>query len=148
MDTPAIRACSTAPKSCGWRGRPGSRRAVRSISGVNEHAARADIDGVLRNYLIGVRMALGGAAGYRVGVRASQAWCGGLVDRGLAALSWLAQAAPDAGGARHALLQWPAARIVLDGAELRLSPVLGQPGCDPGLFQLLGRSQALGALRR
>lgn len=116
--------------------------------GLSEQAARADIDGVLRNYLIGVRMALGGAAGYRVGVRASQAWCAGLVDRGLAALSWLAQAAPDAGGARHALLQWPAARIVLDGAELRLAPVLGQPGCDPGLFQLLGRSQALGVLRR
>lgn len=115
--------------------------------GVSEEAAGADIDGVLKDYLIGVRMALGGVAGYRVGVRGSQAWCAGLVDRGLAALSWLAQA-PDPAGARHALLQWPAARIVLDGAELRLAPVLVQPGRDPGLFQLAGRSQALGVLKR
>lgn len=115
--------------------------------GVSAHAARGDLDGVLRNYLMGVRMALGGIDGYRVGVHSSQARCAGLVDRGLAAFSWLAQAALDAGSARHALLQWPAARIVLDGAELRLSPVLGQPDCDTGLFRLAGRSLALGIVR-
>lgn len=34
------------------------------------------------------------------------------------------------------------------GAELRLSPVLGQPGRDPGLFRLAGHGAALGVGRR
>jgi len=107
-------------------------------------ATRADIDGVLKHYLAGVRSALGGAAGYRVGVRGSQTWCVALVDRGLAALSWLVSLPANSEAPRHELLQWPAARLVLDGAELRLSPVLGQPGRDPGLFQLAGHGEALG----
>lgn len=111
---------------------------------LGEEATGADIDGVLKHYLAGVRSALGGAAGYRVGVRGSQAWCVGLVDRGLAALSWLVSMPANSEAPCHELLQWPAACLVLDGAELRLSPVLGQPGRDPGLFRLAGRGAALG----
>lgn len=108
--------------------------------------ALADLDGSLGRYLAGLRAALGGGAGYRLGVRGSHAACAGLVDRGLAALSWLALTAPDTLAARHALLQWPAARLVLDGCELRLAPVLGQPGRDPGLFRVA--SGAHGDARR
>lgn len=103
---------------------------------LRESAVSSDIDGSLKQYLAGIRAAFAGGAGYRVGVRGSHAWCAGLVDRGLAALSWLAPSPPEAVAARHDLLQWPAARLVLDGAELRLAPVLAQPGRDPGLFQL------------
>lgn len=115
---------------------------------LGEDTTPADLDGVLKHYLAGVRSALGGAAGYRVGVHGSHAWCAGLVDRGLGALSWLVSVPAGGAAPRHNLLQWPAARLVLDGAELRLSPVLGQPGRDPGLFQLAGHGQAFGAESR
>ncbi|GEM_PF-1160214 len=115
---------------------------------LGEDTTPADIDGVLKHYLAGVRSALGGAAGYRVGVHGSHAWCAGLVDRGLGALSWLVSMPAGGVAPRHNLLQWPSARLVLDGAELRLSPVLGQPGKDPGLFQLAGHRAALGMGRR
>lgn len=111
---------------------------------VGDEAARADIDGGLRHYLAGVRSALDGVAGYRVGVRGSHAVCAGLLDRGLAALSWLASMPADGEAPRHDLLQWPAARLLLDGAGLRLAPVLGQPGRDPGLFGLAGQGAELG----
>ncbi|HAK91971.1 glycoside hydrolase domain-containing protein [Massilia timonae] len=115
---------------------------------LGEDTTPADIDGVLKHYLAGVRSALGGAAGYRVGVHGSHAWCAGLVDRGLGALSWLVSMPAGGVAPRHNLLQWPSARLVLDGAELRLSPVLGQPGRDPGLFQLAGPGAALSAAFR
>ncbi|WP_306392756.1 glycoside hydrolase domain-containing protein [Telluria beijingensis] len=112
---------------------------------LGETASAADLDDKLTQYLAGLRAALGGGAGYRVGVRGSHAACAGLVDRGLAALSWLAPT-PSGAAARHALLQWPAARLVLDGVELRLAPVLGQAGRDPGLFSVA--SGAHGDARR
>ncbi|MGF6275637.1 hypothetical protein ABIB38_004038 [Massilia sp. UYP11] len=114
---------------------------------LGEDATPADIDGGLKSYLAGVRSALGGAAGYRIGVHGSHAWCLSLVDRGLGALSWLVSMPAGGVAPRHNLLQWPSARLVLDGAELRLSPVLGQPGTDPGLFQLAGHGEALGVGR-
>jgi len=113
---------------------------------LGERIPMVDLDGSVTHYLAGLRAALGGGAGYRVGVRGSHPMCAGLVDRGLAALSWLAPTPPDALAARHALLQWPAARLVLDGVELRLAPVLGQPGRDPGLFRIA--SGAHGDARR
>ena len=65
-----------------------------------------------------------------------------MLDRGLATLSWLSQARGFAGtqGYAHAmrydLLQWMAARITLDGALIDIAPDIGNPGRDPGLFQL------------
>lgn len=109
---------------------------------VGHDATREEVDGPIGAYFMGIRATLGGPAGYRVGVYGSGRCCAAMLDRGLATLSWLSQARGFAGtqGYAHAmrydLLQWMAARITLDGALIDIAPDIGNPGRDPGLFQL------------
>jgi len=108
-----------------------------------EHdATRAEVDGPIGAYFTGIRATLGGPAGYRVGVHGSGRCCAAMVDRGLASLTWLSQARGFAGtqgcafALRYELLQWMATRVELDGEMVEISPDIGNPGRDPGLFQV------------
>lgn len=86
-------------------------------------------------YFAGVRAALGGAGGYRIGALGAAARCAGLLDRRLAALGWTRSPA-SASAHRHALLEWPATVILIGDAAFELAPVLGRPERDAGLFRL------------
>ena len=108
-----------------------------------EHdATRAEVDGPISAYFTGIRATMGGPAGYRVGVHGSGRCCAAMLDRGLASLSWLSQARGFAGtqGYAHAmrydLLQWMATRVELGGVMFEIAPDIGNPGRDPGLFQV------------
>lgn len=115
---------------------------------IGHDATREEVDGPIRAYFTGIRATLGGAAGYRVGVYGSGRCCTGMVDRGLAALTWLSQARGYAGTQRYAhamrydLLQWLPTRITLDGAVFEITPDISNPECDPGLFRLGQRAPA------
>lgn len=109
---------------------------------VDYDASRAEVDGPIADYFSGVRAALNGAAGYRIGVYGSGLCCGAMVDRGLAALSWLAQSRGYCGSEAYAqamrydLIQSLGARISVDGAPLDIDPDASHPERDPGLFML------------
>lgn len=109
---------------------------------VGHDAARDEVDGPIAAYFMGIRATLGGPAGYRVGVHGSSRCCGAMLDRGLATLSWLSQARGFAGtqsyayAMRYDLLQWMATCIALDGGMVDIMPDIGNPGRNPGLFQL------------
>ena len=109
---------------------------------VDYDASRAEVDGPIADYFSGVRAALNGAAGYRIGVYGSGLCCGAMVDRGLAALSRLAQSRGYCGSEAYAqamrydLIQSLGARISVDGAPLDIDPDASHPERDPGLFML------------
>jgi len=107
----------------------------------------ADIDGGISNYFTGVHAALyvanDGAPSYRVGVYGSGLCCGALVERGIAALSWLSQSTGFAGSRQYAeqkrydILQTLPARIVgADGIVLGIDPDTTHPERDAGLFSV------------
>lgn len=109
---------------------------------VGHDATREEVDGPIAAYFTGIRATLGGPAGYRVGVHGSGRCCAAMIDRGLATLAWLSQARGFAGtqsyahAMRYDLLQWMPTRIALDGATVEITPDIGNPGRDPGLFQV------------
>lgn len=113
---------------------------------VDYDATRADIDGPVGAYFSGLRAALNGAAGYRIGVYGSGLCCAAMVDRGLASLSWLSQSGGFCGtqayaqAMRYDLIQSLGTRISLDGAALDIDPDASNPqrspDHDPGLFLL------------
>jgi hypothetical protein len=109
---------------------------------VGHDATRDEVDGPISAYFTGIRATLSGAAGYRVGVHGSGRCCAAMVDRGLATLAWLSQARgfagtqSDAHAMRYDLLQWMATRIALGGETFEITPDIGNPGRDPGLFQV------------
>lgn len=107
---------------------------------VDYDATRADIDGPVGAYFGGVRAALSGAAGYRVGVYGSGLCCGAMIDRGLASVSWLSQSRGFCGtldyaqNMRYDLIQTQGVRISIDGILLDIDPDASNPDRDPGLF--------------
>ncbi len=114
---------------------------------VDYDPTQADIDGGISNYFTGVHAALyvanDGAPSYRVGVYGSGLCCGALVERGMAALSWLSQSTGFAGSRQYAeqkrydILQTLPARIVgADGSVLSIDPDTTHPDNDAGLFSL------------
>jgi hypothetical protein len=108
---------------------------------VDYDASHADIDGPVNAYFGGVRAALNGAAGYRVGVYGSGLSCGAMVDRGLATASWLSQSRGFCGtldyaqAMRYDLIQLQGLRISVDGQLLDIDPDTSNPDRDPGLFR-------------
>jgi hypothetical protein len=114
---------------------------------VDYDPTQADIDGVISNYFTGVKAALyvanDGQPSYRVGVYGSGLCCGALVERDMAALSWLSQSTGFAGSRQYAeqkrydLLQMLPARIVgADGIVLSIDPNATHPERDAGLFKV------------
>jgi len=114
---------------------------------VDYDPTQADIDGGISNYFTGVHAALyvanDGAPSYRVGVYGSGLCCGALVERGMAALSWLSQSTGFAGSRQYAeqqrydILQTLPARIVgADGIVLSIDPDTTHPDKDAGLFSV------------
>ena len=109
---------------------------------IEHDATREEVDGQIAAYFTGIRATLGGPAGYRVGVHGSGRCCAAMIDRGLATLAWLSQARGFAGtqsyafAMRYDLLQWMPTRIELAGETFDVTPDIGNPGRDPGLFQL------------
>ncbi|MEH6434386.1 DUF1906 domain-containing protein [Massilia sp. DD77] len=113
---------------------------------VDYDATRAGIDAPVSAYFSGVRAALNGAAGYRLGVYGSGLCCGAMLDRGLASLSWRSQSGGFCGSRdyaqamRHDLIQSLGTRLSLDGAALEIDPDASNPQRgpehDPGLFLL------------
>ncbi|MCS0592469.1 DUF1906 domain-containing protein [Massilia norwichensis] len=114
---------------------------------VDYDPTQADIDGGISNYFTGVHAALyvanDGAPSYRVGVYGSGLCCGALVERDIAALSWLSQSTGFAGSRQYAeqkrydILQMLPARIVgADGIVLGIDPDTTHPDRDAGLFSV------------
>jgi hypothetical protein len=114
---------------------------------VDYDPTQADIDGGISNYFTGVRAALyvanDSAPSYRVGVYGSGLCCGALVEREMAALSWLSQSSGFAGSRQYAdqkrydLIQMLPVRIVgADGIVLGIDPDATHPDKDAGLFEL------------
>ena len=114
---------------------------------VDYDPTQADIDGGISNYFTGVHAALyvanDGAPSYRVGVYGSGLCCGALVERDIAALSWLSQSTGFAGSRQYAeqqrydILQTLPARIVgADGIVLSIDPDTTHPDKDAGLFSV------------
>jgi len=114
---------------------------------VDYDPTQADIDGAISNYFTGVHAALHvGAEGqpsYRVGVYGSGLCCGVLVERGIAALSWLSQSTGFAGSRQYAeqgrydLIQMLPARILgEDGIVLSVDPDATHPEREAGLFSV------------
>jgi hypothetical protein len=114
---------------------------------VDYDPTQADIDGVISNYFTGVKAALyvanDGQPSYQVGVYGSGLCCGALVERDMAALSWLSQSTGFAGSRQYAeqkrydLLQMLPARIVgADGIVLSIDPNATHPERDAGLFMV------------
>jgi hypothetical protein len=112
---------------------------------VDYDPTQADIDGGISNYFTGVHAALyvanEGAPSYRVGVYGSGLCCGALLEREMAALSWLSQSSGFAGSRRYAdqklydIIQMLPARIVgADGIVLSIDPDATHPEKDAGLF--------------
>lgn len=114
---------------------------------VDYDPSQADIDGSISNYFTGVHAALyvanEGAPSYRVGVYGSGLCCGALLEREMAALSWLSQSSGFAGSRRYAeqklydIIQMLPARIVgADGIVLSIDPDATHPEKDAGLFSV------------
>ena len=114
---------------------------------VDYDPTQADIDGGISNYFTGVHAALyvanDGAPSYRVGVYGSGLCCGALVEREIAALSWLSQSTGFAGSRQYAeqkrydILQMLPTRIVgADGIVLGIDPDTTHPDRDAGLFSV------------
>jgi hypothetical protein len=112
---------------------------------VDYDPTQADIDGVISNYFTGVHAALYVAAegrpSYQVGVYGSGLCCGALVERGIAAFSWLSQSTGFAGSRQYAeqrrydLIQMLPVRILgEDGIVLDIDPDATHPERDAGLF--------------
>jgi hypothetical protein len=112
---------------------------------VDYDPTQADIDGVISNYFTGVHAALYVAAegkpSYQVGVYGSGLCCGALVERGIAAYSWLSQSTGFAGSRQYAeqrrydLIQMLPVRILgEDGIMLDIDPDATHPERDAGLF--------------
>ena len=136
-------------------GRAAGQPAGSAIYIALEHdASRDEVDGPIAAYFSGIRATLAGAAGYRVGVHGSGRCCAAMLDRGLVALTWLSKERGFAGtqGYAHAmrydLLQWMTTRIELDGVTFDITPDIGNPGRDPGLFQVAQRSPAVATAPR
>ncbi|MFC5547708.1 DUF1906 domain-containing protein [Massilia aerilata] len=114
---------------------------------VDYDPTQADLDGGISNYFTGVHAALyvanEGAPSYRVGVYGSGLCCGALLEREMAALSWLSQSSGFAGSRRYAeqklydIIQMLPARIVgADGIVLSIDPDATHPEKDAGLFSV------------
>jgi hypothetical protein len=112
---------------------------------VDYDPTQADIDGVISNYFTGVHAALYVAAegqpSYQVGVYGSGLCCGALVERGMAAFSWLSHSTGFAGSRQYAeqrrydLLQMLPARILGEGGVmLDIDPDTTHPEREAGLF--------------
>jgi hypothetical protein len=114
---------------------------------VDYDPTQADIDGVISNYFTGVHAALYVAAegqpSYQVGVYGSGLCCGALVERGMAAFSWLSHSTGFAGSRQYAeqrryhLLQMLPARILGEGGVmLDIDPDTTHPEREAGLFSV------------
>ncbi len=112
---------------------------------VDYDPTQADIDGVISNYFTGVHAALyvgaEGQPSYRVGVYGSGLCCGALMERGIAACSWLSQSTGFAGSRQYAqqkrydMIQMLPMRIPGEGGVmLDIDPDATHPYRDPGLF--------------
>ncbi|WP_185748464.1 DUF1906 domain-containing protein [Herbaspirillum sp. SJZ107] len=112
---------------------------------VDYDPTQADIDGAISNYFTGVHAALyvanEGRPSYRVGVYGSGLCCGALMERGIAACSWLSQSTAFAGSRQYAeqkrydMIQMLPMRIPgEDGIILDIDPDATHPDRDPGLF--------------
>lgn len=95
-------------------------------------------------WLRGMRAALGGRAGYRVGVRGDAAQGARMRDRRLAACIW-AGASGDTG--IPDLLEWPAVTLGAREGGLEIVPLIVGAGREPGLFGVEERSAAIGGRR-
>ena len=91
-------------------------------------------------WLRGMRAALGGRAGYRVGVRGDAAQVGRMRDRRLAACIW---AGALTGASRPDLLEWQAVTVGVRGDGREIVPLIAGMGCEPGLFGVDERSAAI-----
>ena len=119
---------------------------------VGHDATAEEVNGPIAAYFTGIRATLSGPAGYRVGVHGSGRCCAAMIDRGLATLAWLSQARGFAGtqsyafAMRYDLLQWMATRIELAAETFDITPDIGNPGRDSGLFQMAAYAPATPAL--
>lgn len=84
-------------------------------------------------WLRGVRTALGGPAGYRLGVRGDAGRGARMRDRGLADCIWSEATTLPHSGRPH-LVQWPGAPSELRAAGRAVVPLLARAAHEPGLF--------------
>jgi len=103
-------------------------------------SASMGLDEPFAAWLRGMRVALGGGAGYRVGVRGDAAQGARMRDRRLAACVWAG--APAATGIPD-LLEWPALTLGVREGGREIVPLIAGAGREPGLFGVDERSVAI-----